>query len=738
MKKIIVSLIVGILTAAHIQAQNSDNTRAQWISGELCNSATNTWLIYRKTVHIDNIPRSLIANIAADSKYWLWINGQMVVFEGGLKRTPSPYDTYYDPVEIAPFLQIGENTIAVLVWHFGKSGFSHNNSGLAAFFFEATSPEINILSDDSWESDVYTAYQNTMTPPNPNWRLAESNILFDARKEKLGWNLPGYRGVIPKAIVVSEVGVSPFGKLIKRPIPLWKDYGLRPYISIRYSANKDTVYCRLPYNCQITPYLKVEAPAGKKINIRTDNYCGGFEYNVRAEYITRNGLQEYESYGWMNGHEVQYIIPKGVKIVSLKFRETGYNTEISGNFYCNDPFLNELWKRSARTLYITMRDNYMDCPDRERAQWWGDEVNELGEAFYALSPSSYQLALKGVYELINWQKPNGIFFSPIPGNRRELPLQTLATIGWYGFYTLAFYSGDNSFIPDIYDRIHRYLHEVWKINEKGLVIERKGDWNWGDWGENIDMGVLTNCWYYLALKAEREFARQLGKSSDVEEISSLMRGIEKEFDSEFWTGTCYRSPLYTHATDDRAQAMAVVSGLASSDKYPQLLEIFKNEYHASPYMEKYVLEALFIMNEPSFALYRMKKRYSKMLSYKDYTTLFEGWGIGQEGFGGGTINHAWSGGPLTLLSQKVCGITPITPGFKVIRVAPQMGDLTNASATIETIAGKVQVVLKRKKNQIHMSLCIPDGITIEVPYTKDKIKILNSGRHNLTISNSNN
>lgn len=138
----------------------------------------------------------------------------------------------------------------------------------------------------------------------------------------------------------------------------------------------------------------MEAPAGKKINIRTDNYCGGSEYNVRAEYITRNGLQEYESYGWMNGHEVQYIIPKGVKIVSLKFRETGYNTEISGNFYCNDPFLNELWKRSARTLYITMRDNYMDCPDRERAQWWGDEVNELGEAFYALSPSSYQLASK--------------------------------------------------------------------------------------------------------------------------------------------------------------------------------------------------------------------------------------------------------------------------------------------------------------------------------------------------------
>ncbi|MFR7465122.1 MAG: hypothetical protein ACLUVG_09725 [Phocaeicola vulgatus] len=30
-----------------------------------------------------------------------------------------------------------------------------------------------------------------------------------------------------------------------------------------------------------------------------------------------------------------------------------------------------MWEKSQRTLYITMRDTYMDCPDRERAQWWG-------------------------------------------------------------------------------------------------------------------------------------------------------------------------------------------------------------------------------------------------------------------------------------------------------------------------------------------------------------------------------
>ena len=32
----------------------------------------------------------------------------------------------------------------------------------------------------------------------------------------------------------------------------------------------------------------------------------------------------------MNGHEVWYIVPSGVKVVDLKYRETGYDTEFSG------------------------------------------------------------------------------------------------------------------------------------------------------------------------------------------------------------------------------------------------------------------------------------------------------------------------------------------------------------------------------------------------------------------------
>lgn len=727
-KKCLLSLL--FLAGCSLLTFAKSDWKAHWINTERCQSAVNTWLAYRKTVDIADVPASLTACIAADSKYWLWINGRMVVFEGGLKRGPSPYDTYYDKVEIAPYLKSGENTIAVLVWHFGKNGFSHANSGLAALLFEATAPGLEILSDQSWKCAVYDAYQDT-DAPHPNFRLPESNIRFDSRREMLKWNQPDFSGSMPGAEIVSVVGKAPLGQLVERPIPLLKDYGLKPYVSVRPSAGGDTLYCRLPYNSQVTPYLKVEAPAGATIRMQTDNYRGGSENGVRAEYITREGVQEYESYGWMNGHEMWYVIPEGVKVLDVKFRETGYNAEFSGSFACNDPFLNELWKRSARTLYITMRDNYMDCPDRERAQWWGDEVNELGEAFYALSPSGQQLAVKGIYELMNWQKPDGILYSPVPAGNwtKELPLQMLASVGWYGFYTQYYYSGDSSFVAPVYDRMHRYLHDVWQLDKSGLVIERQGAWSWGDWGEHVDMGVLTNCWYYLALKAEKAFALQLGKRADAEEIAAIMQTMEKCFDTKFWTGTAYRSPGYKGETDDRAQAMAVLSGLASKEKYPALVKVFKKEYHASPYMEKYVLEALFQMNEPAFALQRMKERYSKMMGYSDYTTLFEGWGIGAEGFGGGTINHAWSGGPLTLLSQKVCGIEPTSPGFRTFRIQPQLGSLTEASATIATHYGNIQVKLTKSSRHVTAEIIVPENTSALFISGKGKTDELGPGSH---------
>ena len=104
-------------------------------------------------------------------------------------------------------------------------------------------------------------------------------------------------------------------------------------------------------------------------------------------------------------------------------------------------------------------------------------------------------------------------------------------------------------------------------------------------------------------------------------------------------------------------------------------------------------------------------------------------GIGAEGFGGGTINHAWSGGPLTLLSQKVCGIEPTSPGFRTFKIAPQLGSLSEASASLETHYGTIQVSIKKKGKRMKFDLQIPEGTSAELIRPNGTRKHLDPGHH---------
>ena len=685
-----------------------ENVKINLRTGKSKQRGENQWTCYRRVVNLKSVPRRATARIAVDSKYWLWINGKMVVFEGQLKRGPTPNDTYYDQVDLAKHLQKGNNTIAILVWYYGKHGFSHKSSGKPGLVFDADIDGKQLLSNKEWKVRVHPAFGDTGAP-HPNWRLPESNIRFDARNDMLGWQKPGFNDSgWPAAEEYGKPPCAPWNTLVLRPIPLWKDFGLKEYVNaqdIPKVSDGKTIKLKLPYNAQITPYLKIEAPAGKMIDLRMDNYVGGGTANIRAEYITREGVQEYENLGWMNGHEMYYTIPAGIKIHALKFRETGYNTEFTGVFECNDDLLNRYHKKAVRTLYITMRDTYYDCPDRERAQWWGDAVNELGEAFYAMDPRAALLAKKGILELMNWQRADNTIFSPVPaGNwNKELPMQMLNSVGYFGFWTYYLYSGDIKTIRTVYPRVKRYL-SVWKIGGNGLVVPRKGDWTWCDWGHNKDMTILFNGWYYLALKGQLNMAKAVGAKGDIPMIKAKMASIEKNFNKTFWNGSEYRSKGYRGLTDDRAHALAVVSGLAGPDKYDAIRKVFKTSYHSSPYMEKYVGEALYMMRFEDDTITRTKKRF-KIMTDHHYTTLWEDWRIG--GSGGGTINHAWCGGALTLLSQYGAGVAPIKPGYDAYHVLPQMGPLKRIKTTVPSVKGDIKVEVLNANDSFTINLTSP-------------------------------
>lgn len=668
----------------------------------------NLWTCYRKRITLQRKPERAIARIAVDSKYWLWINGRMVVREGGLKRGPNPQDTYFDTVDLTTYLSQGENQIAVLAWYFGKDGFSHKSSGKPGLLVELEADGVALPSDRSWKCLRHPSFGTASN--QPNFRLAESSVRYDARQEPgdwtglnyddHGWSVPEEFGAPP---------VAPWNRLWERSIPQWRDFGLKDYLNaseLPKISNGSAITARMPHNAQVTPWLRISSPAGATIRIHTDNALN----EILAEYVTREGDQAFETPAWMSGHSVVYEIPAGIRILGLQYRESGFDTEFTGHFECDNAFLNKLWMKCERTLYINMRDSFFDCPDRERAQWWGDIVIQLGQVFRTFDCRSHSLIRKCIYNLTQWQRVTKTLYSPIPaGNwNKELPQQMLASIGRYGFWTYYLNTGDKQTLEDVYPHVKDYL-SIWQFDAEGLVVHRSGEngWDWADWGTNVDIRVLDQAWFCLALEGAALMADELGKPNEAAGYRRRRESVIAAVNARFWNGKAYRDPAYMGETDDRAQGMAVVSGIAGSERYPAIRAVLAKEFHASPYLERYVLESLFMMNAPSEALSRMQSRYKEMVE-SETSTLWEL--FTREG----TLNHAWTGGPLTLLAESVAGITATSPGCSTFRIKPQLGGLTRVNTGFDSVKGRVEMKIARQSGGLAMQLHTPAGSSTHV------------------------
>jgi hypothetical protein len=78
--------------------------------------------------------------------------------------------------------------------------------------------------------------------------------------------------------------------------------------------------------------------------------------------------------------------------------------------------------------------------------------------------------------------------------------------------------------------------------------------------------------------------------------------------------------------------------------------------------------------------------------------------------------HAWSASPVYYFLSLVSGIKPNTPGFKSVRIEPNLGNLKNIDATMPHQLGTIHVKLQKdKENQITGEITLPihlDGVFI--------------------------
>ncbi len=664
---------------------------AKWIWTD-DNITPDSRVVFRKKFTICEVPPRCEAYIGADTKYWLYINGTEAVFEGGLFRESMPGCGYCDKVDIAKYLKPGENVISALCWYYGNGGRNNTDSKNAGFIFECAA--LGLYSGSDFLCKKHPAYCKT-EGTQPSFLYGGHNTGFDSEKDfgdftALDFNDSSFENA-------TEYQNTKFGDLYIRPIPLHKVSEKKEYEEVLLSEGRYVAV--LPYAAQVTPGFCVEALGGEKISIYTDRYAvnggPGDEMHIyhghRIEYTCKPGKNCFETVFYIYGEKVFYEFSKPLKTEKFWYRESGYNCEITGRFECDNDIVNRAVKKGIRTLYVCMRDNFMDCPDRERGQWIGDVSVQLPQVGYVLDGNALLLAKKCINDFINLRKGD-ILCGNVPGeNYSELPSQSLNAISTRGIISSYYnYAADKDILRLCFEPCIRYL-KLWKIGDNGLVMPRKGDWRWTDHLYNVDEDVCENAWYYAALKYMKFISFETENHEYDEFIVERMKSIEKNFGEKYWKGSYYASSCFV---DDRANALAVLSGLCPEEYYPKIKNVLISVFNSSVYMENYVLEALCEMGYLEDAYKRMASRYYN-LAMNENSTLWEDFYIL------GTRNHAWSGSPVTIMYKYFMGIRT-ADGLKSMTVRPDKKVFRKMSCTVSGKNGIINILVDNKSG--HVSL----------------------------------
>ena len=714
-----------LLYLSAIEGYKKTDWTANWIWTESC--AEDSYVAFRKTFTLEQAVPTATAFISAADKYVLWVNGELVVLDGSLKRGPTPYDSYYDTVELTNLKQ-GENTIALLVAFNGRSGDGSivpvlvdeegDEYTQAGLIFELDAGGTTICSDSSWKAARHTGYKNRVTAGadypgySQSSMLAERNVYFDARDDLGDFMAEGYNdSEWEDATPVSKAGDLPFGDLYSAMI---QPIRFQDIVDFSNSASyvgtpltqDTTLVLDLPGNIQFTPYFELEAPAGKKLTFYTDTYTDKQELpNFKDTYVTAEGTQRYENYPWRSGSKLIMEAEAGVTFTRLGYRASGFNGEQVGSFTSSDPGLDQLWQESLNTLAICMRDTYMDCPERERGPYMGDASNEIDAALYSYDQGGLDLTKKAILACVAWTRADGAIPSRAPSVKpQEIPNQSLIFMTSVYHYWL--HSGDRETADAYCNAFLNYLRLV--EMENGLPVYRDGSWTWDDWGDRIDTQLLQTGIYYYALNVTKSLANDLGITEGAEFLDERMDSMRENWRAVYYTEEGFKSPDSKYV-DDRANAMLALSGLAGEEDWPLITDVIMSTYQASPFIEKYVLEALCAMGRVDLALQRMRDRYAPMLK-DEYDTLWET-------FDGetGTVNHGWTAAPLYILSKYAAGIRPTQAGFEAYEIAPGNA-LDSFHCTVWTPKGEITVELETAAAEKTLTVTAIDAAgTIIVP-----------------------
>jgi hypothetical protein len=675
-------------------------------------------VFYRKTICLARCPESFPVRITACSRYKLYVNGALAAC-GPAKGDGRIW--FVDELDLAAFLQGGENTLAAAVFCPPENPAVGNHS---LFRFGKPLLYAEGLGTSGWKCQV----DRTTYFPREEERFAPMQIHELAAPDagQVNWQSGTYDDSTWDCAVLCPLAELPEvlheDKLAPRDIPFPQRTMHRFELPVQTVEAGETVSFTLDAGEEMCAFLRLGLSGGRGAQIellqsecyvlpdgqkgnRLDSLHGHLEGYTDHYTVAGAENEVYEPFWFRTFRFLRLTVKTADEPLTLRFldyEETGYPLEFKSNVTVSDASFAPIWDISLRTLRRCMHETYMDCPFYEQLQYAMDTRSQILYT-YAISADD-RLARRAIDDFSRAQRPDGLLNCSYPNvNVNVIP-------GFSMYYILMvhdhmLYFGDWTLVRQSLPTIHRalsffadHLTGEGLVGQIGGVNGKAPFWSFIDWAEDwmptegmpsaglygpITMESLL---YLLGLQRAAELCIYVG-----DDRAALYRAQAEKL----------RETIRSHCLDGEG-LLADGPGRPERSQHAQVFGVLTGVLNE----EEGRRALLCSMEDPGMtgctvAMCFYLFRALEQTGLYAYTDRF--WDIWRRMIDNGCTTcveaeyyarsecHAWGALALYELPSAVLGVRPAAPGYAKIAVEPQPGNLTHASGMVHTPRGDVQV-----------------------------------------------
>jgi hypothetical protein len=738
---------------------------ASWITHSSSRLKDYEVFHFRNSFDLERVPGSFHVHVSADSRYKLYVNGQLV----GLGPARSDLSHWnFDTYDLAEFLRRGKNTIAALVWNQGEHNALAQHSYRTAFIMEGVDAADALVSTPGawrvnrnesyhpiifkpvdprlfWQYYVAGALDSLNASSYPwHWEQIEHDDALWDRPVVLGKGTPAGKenhtrwDLVPRTVGYLE-------RTTKRFVQLRFTSGISPPASFPSKVGNvihipayTRVTMLLDAAVESTGYPRLTVSGGKNsvikigyaetlLDIEKDNpfrwhktdrdkVDGKKFVGVYDVYLADGGSSRTFTPLWMRTFRyVRLDITtqaEELTINDIDFEQVMYPFASDAKFVSNDSVHQKIFEACLLTIRTASQETYLD-PYYEQMQYIGDTRIQALYGYYHFRDDRLS---RSAIEQFQWsQNSDGLTMSRYPS---DLPQYTpLFSLCWIlminDYWSLR---GDDLFVKQFLPGVVRVLEwfETHRNNEGmfgGLPYLDFLDSHYDRNGtlERSASGSLMpySLFYVYTVTKMKPLFSHFGKTADLDRFIATADQIRREVIENYYDveKRLFADNKNKTVFSQHGNIMAVLTDCVRDSEKKNFMDRVLHDSTLAPvalYFKFYEFEALKDAGMGARILEELGD-WKKMLTNNMHT--FSEWLDDPR-----SDCHSWSAYPGYFFLSTIAGIKPGAPGFESVLIKPDVGNLSNVSAKVPHPSGTIAVSYKKKDFRWDVVINLPDGV----------------------------